>query len=863
MRATRRNVLKAGGVAGGVLAIGRLTSKPLSTLAAKPAAAAAEVGEEWVPTTCWIGKQDCGLLARKVNGRLVKLEGDPSNPRNLGRLCPKGVAQIQAIYDPNRVKSPLVRTNEKGISGKWKPVSWDEALELTAARINEARKKDKRLFVWQKGRSKAKVFYDDAFTKATGAVKLHHGAFCSDAAYRASEYTIGFHGGFHPDFKHTNYLISWGWGLTAAGGNQLCQITWHQEFVQARERGMKMVHVDPFRRNAGQFPDEWLPIRPGTDLAFFLAIAGVLLEQGYLDTPYLTRYTNGPFLVKEDGSFLRSGEGENAREQVWDVLSGAPKAFDAEGVEPALEGGFDHGGERLTTAFEALKRHLAGATPEWAAGITGLDAGRIRRVALEFGEHASIGSTKKIDGVDVPYRPVSMMGYHVAQQELGFQACRAALIPFMLVGAVESVGGLRSDLGRSIHANYKALDEIEIGEGPYNLYLNKSKFYPINSNNSSIVAHVMNDPKRWNTEVVPEAMLIHMANPLASFLDIPAIHQSYLKYKFIAVIDQWMSETADLFADVVLPAATIEKYEGPINASSQYVNAQTMRIPPIEPLFESKGDIDIYLDLTERMGVLFGEKGYLDEVNKSMKLNEQYALSLNTKPTTREIFDRWARQSGLEGGIDYFRKKGVAKVKAVPAEQYYAIAWEKPYGGIRHRLFGESLGRYRGRMKELGAEEIFWQDYTPLPTWRAPTMDKSPPQYDLYLISYKKIEFKQSRSTHIPILIELAGDQGLVVNPKTADERGISEGDEVVVESQNAVTGETRRLTTRALLSESIRPDTVAMSAHYGVGKRTHPWAKGLGPTPNTIFFSGPGYVSNTADQSFHVKVRVFKGEGG
>ena len=133
-------------------------------------------------------------------------------PRNLGRLCPKGVAQIQAVYDPNRVKTPLLRTNGKGVSGQFKPISWDEALDLVATRINEARERDPKLFVWQKGRSKAKGFYDNAFVKASGATKLHHGAFCSDAGYRASEYTIGFHGVYHPDFKNTNYLLSWGWG---------------------------------------------------------------------------------------------------------------------------------------------------------------------------------------------------------------------------------------------------------------------------------------------------------------------------------------------------------------------------------------------------------------------------------------------------------------------------------------------------------------------------------------------------------------------------------------------------------------------------------------------------------------------------
>ena len=133
----------------------------------------------------------------------------------------------------------------------------------------------------------------------------------------------------------------------------------------------------------------------------------------------------------------------------------------------------------------------------------------------------------------------------------------------------------------------------------------------------------------------------------------------------------------------------------------------------------------------------------------------------------------------------------------------------------------------------------------------------SPPQYNLYLISHKKIEFKQSRSSFIPLLAELAPEQSLQINPEAARARGINDGDEVWVESHNALTGETRKLKVKARYVEGVRPDTVAMSHHYGLW--VHPWAKGQGPTPNSLFFSGEGYVTNTQDQSFQVKVRVYK----
>lgn len=136
-------------------------------------------------------------------------------------------------------------------------------------------------------------------------------------------------------------------------------------------------------------------------------------------------------------------------------------------------------------------------------------------------------------------------------------------------------------------------------------------------------------------------------------------------------------------------------------------------------------------------------------------------------------------------------------------------------------------------------------------------MENSPPEYNLYLISYHKIEFKQSRSTFIPLLAELEPEQRVIINRRTAEELGIKDGDIVLVEAYNAVTGEKRSIKARAMTIEGIRPDTVAMPHHYGFW--VDPVARDRGPTPNYLFFTGEGYVTMTADQSFQVKVRCVK----
>ncbi len=860
MKITRREFIKTSAVAGGALAASGLLDGELETLvAATPGAKAAAVTEEWIPTTCWIGKQDCGMLARVVNGRVVKLEGHPDHPRNRGTLCPKGVGQLTALYDPNRVKGPLVRTNEKGVPGTWKQVSWDEALTLVADKMNEVRAKDPHLLVWQKGRSKAKPFYDTAFVKSSGAVKLHHGAFCSDAGYRALEYTIGTHAVLSPDFRHTKYLLAWGWNVTNAGGNKLCWITWPQQLTQAKERGLKVVDIDPRLRSAAHFADDWLPIRPGTDLALALALCNVIIERGTVDWAYLKQYTNSPYLVDKDGFFVRAkptGDEKEGNPLVWNAAAKKAVPHGTEGADPAMEGEFTVNGVKVQPAFQLFKDHVAKSTPEWAAKITGLPAEQIRKVGEELGDNAMIGSTIEIDGMALPYRPVAVMAYHVAQQELGFQALRAVTMISMLLGSIGAVGGQTSDFTWKIHKNYKGLDNIEITDSP-NLYLNKSKFYPINSNNSSIVAKVMLNPDKYGVEKIPEMAILHMVNPLGSFPDYDANFEAYKKFKFVAVIDPWLSRTADYFADVVLPAATLEKYEGPISATDQYVDAKAMRIPPMDPLFDSKGDIDIYLDLCEKAGILTGEDGYLAHLNKGLKLEGDSAIPTDKKPTVREILDIWSKANGLEEGIAFFEENGVQLKGPVKAGKYYGYAADPVFGGVIHRLYGESLLGYQQQMKKAKVDKIYWQDYTALPTWRPLTLDKSPKDYDLYLTSYHMIEYKQSR-TPLPLVRELAPTQLMEINPKTAQAKGIADGDEVWIESQNAVTKETRKVKVTASYRESIRPDTVAMPHHYGQHTK-HPWLKDDGPSPNTLFFTGEGYVTNTADQTYHVKVKVEK----
>lgn len=836
-----------------------------------------------IPTTCWIGKQDCGMIAKvlkqTVNGksidRLVKLEGNPDNPRNNGKLCPKGVAQVQAIYDYNRIKWPLERTNAKGIPGQFKQITWAAALARLKTELNDCKTNNKRL-LWQKGRSKAKDFYDDALVgglKAYGIStdKIGHGTYCSDSGYRACEYTLGYHGVINPDFAYTEYLLSWGWGLTTSGGNKFCWLTWPQKFLAAKEAGTlkKVVCLDPNRRQTGPHSDEWLPNKPGSDVAFFLGIANYLLNNtasgfadGLIDKEYLSKYTNSTHLVGDDGMILRI----NDKEQVWDTTSSSVKDFDAAGITPALVGTFSYddggGAKSYKPALQVFKDGLATNTPTWADGVTGLPAGTVESVAKDLFKHATIGATITIDGITLPHRPVGMMAYHVSQQETGFNAIRAGINVFQLLGAIGVPGGISVDFSpSSLYKNYDALNKVAIKTTNLDYKLEKSKFFPINSASPSFFHRVQLNPTKYDVDAatIPKKVLMHMCDPVVSFTDSTVIREAYAKFEFVADVSPWLSETSDHFADLILPAATLEKYEGPMKSNTHDEIGYSLRVPPVAPLWQSKGEIDIYLDLASEMGFL---ADYMAIVNSKLKLTgTANEVAASPKPTAKSIFDAWAKSKGVSG-IDYFETynatgtKGVTTVTKYTADKKYTAA-ANHHGGI-HRLYGESLLGYQNEMKAAGVDAIYYQDYTATPQWRPPTMWGSESKgYNLCLLSHKQVIFKQSRASFVPMLAELAPEQGLLINPKTAAGLGIADGDAITVTSHNAVTEETRSVTTKAVFYEALRPDVVSMSHHYGL--TTHPATTGQGPTPNLLYFAGEGYIQCTNDASFHVMVKVAK----
>jgi anaerobic selenocysteine-containing dehydrogenase len=814
---------------------------------------------EQVPTACWIGKQDCVMWAWKTtDGRVIKLEGHLNDPRTAGALCPKGQAQLTCLYDPYRVKAPLKRTNAKGQTGTWVEISWDQALNEIAAQMLAIKNHDIRRFIFQRGRNKAGVWHYDSFNAAFGTKnKYGHGATCSDAGYRASELIFDTHACAEVDFKYCNYLLCWGWNILRGGGPHLCQIGWPQQLFDAKQRGMKVVVIDPQIRGVGHFADEWIPIQPGHDLAFWLAMANVLVEMGYVDEEYLKKFTNAPCLVGPDGLFLR----QDGEELVWDRATGAVRKH-SQAADPDLFGNYQVNGAVCRPAFDLYVQHIQQYTPEWAEGKCGVSAATIRRLATEFGENAQIGATMNVGGVELPYRPAAIGYYHCVQQEMGAITAYAAYHVTMLVGSVDVVGGTRArngsetkPAGRRAGMETLATNPGNIKNTPDGPSLDGSKFFPIGSGGYTLTPLSLSNPQKYGLPYPPEQLLmwIQMANPVMSSTPRDVVINGLSKVGTVVVVDAFLSETADLCADYVLPAGTLDKYEGPLGGFTGYETLNSLRMPIVEPMFESKADAEIYIEMAERLGI---RQKYVQELNTRLGLTGGLTLDPSQKPTVPDTLDRWAKSKGKD--LNWFQQNG-ALVKEMPVTQWYARLWTPAYGGRKHAFYSEVLLRIGREVVNRGVNAPYVADYNAFPIWREPTMDSSPSAYDLTLISHKKIEHKQSRTAHNVLLNMLDPDSPLLIHPQTAADRGISDGDVVWVESHNALTGETRQVQARAKVILGIMPGVVAMAHHHGNFSHPVSQERDRGASPNVVFPSGEGYVDITGNQAFQVRVGVWK----
>lgn len=268
----------------------------------------------------------CGIVVSTVNGRVAKIDGNPKDPKSQGMLCARGQAGVSFLYDPDRLRTPLIRTGERG-EGKFRTATWDEALDLVATKMLAIKDQYGPESVAFFGHGTGDAWFTDVLAQAWGspnAAKPSMGI-CSSPREEAALLTVGRAIGNHEpvDWESARCvtLIGSHFGENAHNSHL-------QGMADAKARGATLIVVDPRYSTAAMKADHWLPIRPGTDTALLLAWMNVLIGEGLYDREYIQRWTIG---------------------------------------------------------FDELTAHVRDLTPEWAAPITDLTADLIRTTARAMG----------------------------------------------------------------------------------------------------------------------------------------------------------------------------------------------------------------------------------------------------------------------------------------------------------------------------------------------------------------------------------------------------------------------------------------------------------------------------------------------
>ncbi|WP_428415220.1 molybdopterin-dependent oxidoreductase [Methylibium sp.] len=640
-----------------------LSSDPIHDPLAPPLPAA---HTEVKCTTCYMCACRCGIrvhLRQGENGPEVRyIDGNPAHPINQGVICAKGSSGIMKQVSPARLTQPLLRKkgSERG-AGEFEPISWDLAFEMLTERLQEIRSTDPKKFALFTGRDQMQAL-TGLFARQFGTPNYAaHGGFCSVNMAAGMIYTIG--GSFWefggPDLDHARLFVMIG---TAEDHHSNPMKIALSKFKRA---GGRFISINPVRTGYSAIADEWIPIKPGTDGALFMALLHELIASDLVDRPFLQRYTNAPQLVvledgEREGLFAFDpaagppGDGRNPHNKlVWDLASGSVKAAYpegiAEGCEPALEGHYRLAdGTRVAPSFELLRERVATCTPEWASQITGIPAERIRKLARELGETA----LQQAFELPIPWtdawgkqhpttsaRPVAFHAMRgLAAHSNGFQTVRALAVLMSVLGTIDAPGGFRhkAPYPRHIVPNYRAFNSPEMIQpntplnaaplgfpaSPDELAINPdgspiridhafSWEHPLSAHglmHNVITNATKGDPYRIDT------LLIFMANMAwNSTMNTMAVREMLnakaddgeFKIPFLVVCDAFQSEMV-AFADLVLPDTTYLERHDVMSMLDRPISefdgpVDSVRVPVLPPTGQCKPFQEVLIELASRL----------------------------------------------------------------------------------------------------------------------------------------------------------------------------------------------------------------------------------------------------------------------
>jgi anaerobic selenocysteine-containing dehydrogenase len=705
---------------------------------------------ETLAAYCAQCRSRCGVLATVEEGRLLAVAADPRHPSG-AKICPKGRAAPELVYSGQRLLRPLLRTKPKGAADPgWREISWDEALARTAEGLLAAKQRLGAEGVAFSITSPSGTAISDAsgwierFVRGFGSPNIVYATeLCNWHKDFAPAFTHGDGIGL-PDFAHSDCVLLWGHNPLA---------TWLAQAGEVQQglcAGAKLIVVDPRPAGFARRADAWLRLRPGSDAALALGLAHLLIRDGRFDADFMTRWSSGPLLVRDDsGRFLR---GEDLGLEPGLLLSADLRRYDPaagrwldDPAGIALDAAAAPRGIACRTAFRRYAERCAAFPPERVQALTDVVPEALAQAA------------------DLLGRAKAVAHYHwtgLGQHAQATQASRAVALLHALTGSHDVPGGNVMQPGPALadmaplallppaqHAKTLGLAERPLGPGRNNWVLARDVYRAI----------LAGEPYRIG------ALVGFGANLLLSHPEGELAARALRALPFHVQLDSVMTPTAAL-ADLVLPVSTGWEREGLRAGFDCSLEAQFhIQLKPavIPPLGEARGDREILFALAPRVGLgelFFGGDG-------------DAAWRAQLAPLGVTLEQLRAAPEGL-------------RLPGAPAYR-------------RHEAAGFATPT---RRLEVWSETLLDAGQGALPDYAPPG---AVPGFDLILGGAKTVAYCHSQHRHVPALRKLQPEPSAELNPKTAEARGIAEGDQLRIVTPSG------SFLARARLTPGHHPGTV------------------------------------------------------
>jgi len=711
----------------------------------------------------------CGHLVHVVDGRVTMIgpagwgtktiSGAPA-PTFHPRICARGLSQISNTYSPDRVKYPYKRVGPRG-SGKWQRISWEEATSLIAENFTSIQQRHGKKSVWIAPYTGSLALIEGVvgagfrFASVIGAsAGDSEGDNEGDSATPAGwNYVLvdptnpsnggGFFTGHESvDFLDAKAIVFW--------ANNVAETSipdWRVMCDARDQNGTQLISIDPRYTVTSAACDEWLPVRPGADTALVDGVINYVLSHKLYDGDYIRRYTVGPYLVDPGTKkWLRAKDviaGAKDDYVVFDESDGKIKAASDPSVRtPALFGTHTAGNLRARTALQALADMVSKYTPEYTARLTDIPASQV--VSL-----GKIWATQKPLAVRV--------GFGLSHWYHGDLHMQALLTLQAITGNIGVHGG-----GVTTFAGGITTTAFDFGHWwnptgtPYTV------LEPMNFCD----AVLKDDP-------YPVRAAWFMVDNFAQQMsDRNQVVKAMKALEFCVVSDYNLSATADI-ADLVLPACTYLEKTDLLSSNNFYLQYMPKII---DPMFESKSDLDAIRLVAEKMGVgRYFDKSPDEYLREIMHLGKSDA-----DPTVLGL--TWEQ---------------------LTSEAVHLNTDPTPYVPFFNKQFPTKSGKiefYVEMLVPFGQELCEHQE----PVEASPT-NPLYKKYPLVFLSTHTRFRTHSQYVNLPWLKEInnGGNGFLEINPKDASPRGIADGDVVRVFNDRG------EMKVRARLTESMKPGVV------------------------------------------------------